>query len=238
MLIFPAIDLYEGKAVRLLKGDYRQMTVYEENPARLLTEFADEGAKAVHVVDLEGARDGQTPNLKLIRDMKAGTGLFMQVGGGVRTMDIISRYLEDARVDRVIIGTAAVTDPNFVEQAVRRYEEKIAVGVDIRDGKVAIRGWTADSGLEAFAFCRRMQELGVRTIICTDISRDGALEGTNRGLYQQLSEELSLNIIASGGISSLEDVLALRRQGLYGAIVGKAYYEKALSLRAAIEAAV
>ena len=238
MLIFPAIDLYEGKAVRLLKGDYRQMTVYEENPARLLTAFADEGAKAVHVVDLEGARDGQTPNLKLISDMKAGTGLFMQVGGGIRNMDIISRYLEDARVDRVIIGTAAVTDPNFVEQAVRRYEEKIAVGVDIRDGKVAIRGWTADSGLEAFAFCRRMQELGVRTIICTDISRDGALEGTNRGLYQQLSEELSLNIIASGGVSSLEDVLALRRQGLYGAIVGKAYYEKALSLRAAIEAAV
>ena len=238
MLIFPAIDLYEGKAVRLLKGDYRQMTVYEENPARLLTAFADEGAKAVHVVDLEGARDGQTPNLKLISDMKAGTGLFMQVGGGIRNMDIISRYLEDARVDRVIIGTAAVTDPNFVEQAVRRYEEKIAVGVDIRDGKVAIRGWTADSGLEAFAFCRRMQELGVRTIICTDISRDGALEGTNRDLYQQLSEELSLNIIASGGVSSLEDVLALRRQGLYGAIVGKAYYEKALSLRAAIEAAV
>ena len=238
MIIFPAIDLYEGKAVRLLKGDYRQMTVYEENPARLLTAFADEGAKAVHVVDLEGARDGQTPNLKLISDMKAGTGLFMQVGGGIRNMDIISRYLEDARVDRVIIGTAAVTDPNFVEQAVRRYEEKIAVGVDIRDGKVAIRGWTADSGLEAFAFCRRMQELGVRTIICTDISRDGALEGTNRGLYQQLSEELSLNIIASGGVSSLEDVLALRRQGLYGAIVGKAYYEKALSLRAAIEAAV
>ena len=238
MIIFPAIDLYEGKAVRLLKGDYRQMTVYEENPARLLTAFADEGAKAVHVVDLEGARDGQTPNLKLISDMKAGTGLFIQVGGGIRNMDIISRYLEDARVDRVIIGTAAVTDPNFVEQAVRRYEEKIAVGVDIRDGKVAIRGWTADSGLEAFAFCRRMQELGVRTIICTDISRDGALEGTNRGLYQQLSEELSLNIIASGGVSSLEDVLALRRQGLYGAIVGKAYYEKALSLRAAIEAAV
>lgn len=238
MLIFPAIDLYEGKAVRLLKGDYRQMTVYEENPARLLTAFADEGAKAVHVVDLEGARDGQTPNLKLISDMKAGTGLFMQVGGGIRNMDIISRYLEDARVDRVIIGTAAVTDPNFVEQAVRRYEEKIAVGVDIRDGKVAIRGWTADSGLEAFAFCRRMQELGVRTIICTDISRDGALEGTNRDLYQQLSGELSLNIIASGGVSSLEDVLALRRQGLYGAIVGKAYYEKALPLRAAIEAAV
>ena len=238
MLIIPAIDLYGGKAVRLLKGDYAQMTVYEEKPARLLNAFREEGAKAVHVVDLEGARDGQTPNLKLISDMKAGTNLFMQVGGGVRSMDIVSRYLEDARVDRVIIGTAAVTDPGFVEQAVRRYQDKIAVGVDIRDGLVAIRGWTATSGLEAFAFCRRMEELGVKTIISTDISRDGALQGANRDLYQRLSEELKVHIIASGGVSSVEDILALRRLGMYGAIVGKAYYEGRLPLRVAIEAAV
>ena len=238
MLIIPAIDLYGGKAVRLLKGDYAQMTVYEEKPARLLNAFREEGAKAVHVVDVEGARDGQTPNLKLISDMKAGTSLFMQVGGGVRSMDIVSRYLEDARVDRVIIGTAAVTDPGFVEQAVRRYQDKIAVGVDIRDGLVAIRGWTATSGLEAFAFCRRMEELGVKTIISTDISRDGALQGANRDLYQRLSEELKVHIIASGGVSSVEDILALRRLGMYGAIVGKAYYEGRLPLRVAIEAAV
>ena len=238
MLIIPAIDLYGGKAVRLLKGDYAQMTVYEEKPARLLNAFREEGAKAVHVVDLEGARDGQTPNLKLISDMKAGTSLFMQVGGGVRSMDIVSRYLEDARVDRVIIGTAAVTDPGFVEQAVRRYQDKIAVGVDIRGGLVAIRGWTATSGLEAFAFCRRMEELGVKTIISTDISRDGALQGANRDLYQRLSEELKVHIIASGGVSSVEDILALRRLGMYGAIVGKAYYEGRLPLRVAIEAAV
>ena len=238
MLIIPAIDLYGGKAVRLLKGDYAQMTVYEEKPARLLNAFREEGAKAVHVVDLEGARDGQTPNLKLISDMKAGTSLFMQVGGGVRSMDIVSRYLEDARVDRVIIGTAAMTDPGFVEQAVRRYQDKIAVGVDIRDGLVAIRGWTATSGLEAFAFCRRMEELGVKTIISTDISRDGALQGANRDLYQRLSEELKVHIIASGGVSSVEDILALRRLGMYGAIVGKAYYEGRLPLRVAIEAAV
>lgn len=238
MLIFPAIDLYEGKAVRLLKGDYAQMTVYEEAPARLLSVFREEGAEAVHVVDLEGARDGQTPNLRLIADMKAGSGLFMQVGGGIRSMDIVSRYLEDARVDRVIIGTSAVTDPGFVEQAVRRYREKIAVGVDIRDGMVAIRGWTETSGLEAFAFCRRMQEIGVRTIISTDISRDGALQGANRELYQRLSEELEVRIIASGGVSSLDDVLALRRLGLYGAIVGKAWYEGRLPLHTAIEAAV
>ena len=238
MLIIPAIDLYDGKAVRLLKGDYAQMTVYEENPARLLSAFRQEGAKAVHVVDLQGARDGQTPNLKLISRMKAGTELKMQVGGGIRNMETVNSYLEDTGVDRVIIGTAAVTDPGFVEQAVKRYQDRIAVGVDIRDGQVAIRGWTATSGLEAFAFCRRMEELGVRTIISTDISRDGALQGANRDLYQKLSEELSVHIIASGGVSSLEDVLALKKLGLYGAIVGKAYYEKTISLRTAIEAAV
>ena len=236
MLIIPAIDVYDGKAVRLLKGDYAQMTVYEENPALLLGAFRREGAKAVHVVDLQGARDGQTPNLKLISRMKAETDLKMQVGGGIRSMETVNSYLEDTGVDRVIIGTAAVTDPGFVEQAVKRYQDRIAVGVDIRDGQVAIRGWTATSGLEAFAFCRRMEELGVRTIISTDISRDGALQGANRDLYQKLSEELSVHIIASGGVSSLEDVLALKKLGLYGAIVGKAYYEKTISLRTAIEA--
>ena len=238
MLIIPAVDLYGGKAVRLLKGDYRQMTVYEERPARLLDAFSSEGAEAVHVVDLEGARNGQTPNLNLIADMKAQTGLFMEVGGGVRSMEVVSRYLEEARVDRVIIGTAAVTDPGFLERAVKRYGARIAVGVDIRDGQVAIRGWTETSGLEAFAFCRRLEELGVSTIICTDISRDGALQGANRELYQRLGAELRLHIIASGGVSSLEDVRALSGLGLYGAIVGKAYYEKTISLREAIEAAL
>lgn len=237
MLILPAIDLYEGKAVRLTRGDYARMTVYETVPAHLLKTFAEEGASAVHVVDLEGARDGQTPNLKLIATMKAETSLFMQVGGGIRNMDIVSSYLEDAQVDRVILGTAAVLDPQFLEQAVRRYQDRIAVGVDIRDGMVAIRGWTATSNLEAFAFCRRMEEVGVRTIISTDISRDGALEGANRELYQRLSEELDVNIIASGGIRDVDDILALKRAGLYGAIVGKAYYEGALPLRKAIEAA-
>ena len=238
MLIIPAIDLYEGKAVRLLKGDYAKMTVYEESPARLPAVFQAEGAKAIHVIDLQGARDGETPNLKLISAMKADTPLLMQVGGGIRTMEIVSRYLEDARVDRVIIGTAAVTDPGFVEQAVRRYQDRIAVGVDIRDGLVAIHGWTASSGLEAFAFCRRMEEIGVKTIISTDISRDGALEGANRDLYQRLSEELGVHIIASGGVSGVDDIIALKQLGLYGAIVGKAYYEGRLPLRTAIEAAV
>ncbi|MBQ8080504.1 MAG: 1-(5-phosphoribosyl)-5-[Clostridia bacterium] len=238
MLIFPAIDLYEGKAVRLFKGDYHQMTVYSERPAEVAEDFRDQGARYMHLVDLEGARDGQTPNLRTIQALKEKSGLFTEVGGGVRSMEIVARYLEDAGVDRVILGTAAVTDPDFVERAVRRFGDRIAVGVDVRDGFVAIRGWVEQSGLEAFAFCRRMEELGVKTIVSTDISRDGALEGVSRDMYQRMSEELSVNIIASGGVSSVEDILALKKLGLYGAIIGKAYYTGAVSLRDAIGAAV
>ena len=238
MLIFPAMDLYEGKAVRLFKGDYHQMTVYSERPAEVAEDFRDQGARYMHLVDLEGARDGQTPNLRTIQALKEKSGLFTEVGGGVRSMEIVARYLEDAGVDRVILGTAAVTDPDFVERAVRRFGDRIAVGVDVRDGFVAIRGWVEQSGLEAFAFCRRMEELGVKTIVSTDISRDGALEGVSRDMYQRMSEELSVNIIASGGVSSVEDILALKKLGLYGAIIGKAYYTGAVSLRDAIGAAV
>ena len=238
MLIMPAIDLYEGKAVRLKQGNYREMTVYSERPWELMHDFAAKGAKAVHVVDLEGARDGSTPNLALIRKLKAGSPLLMEVGGGIRTMETISVYLEDSGVDRVILGTAAVTDPAFAEQAVRRWGDRIAVGVDIRDGKVAIRGWTEQSSLDAFSFCRRMEEIGVSTVIVTDISRDGMLEGANRELYENMIQKLSLRLIASGGVSNIEDVAALKNAGLYGAIIGKAYYTGAIDLRQAVEAAL
>ena len=237
MLILPAIDLYEGKAVRLRQGDYREMTVYSERPQELMETFAQKGAKAVHVVDLEGARDGRTANLNLIRKLKEGSSLLMEVGGGIRTMETIRVYLEDAGVDRVILGTAAVTDPSFAEQAVRRWGERIAVGVDIRDGKVAIRGWTEQSSLDAFSFCRRMEEIGVSTVIVTDISRDGMLEGANRELYENMTRNLSIRLIASGGVSDIEDVAALKAAGLYGAIIGKAYYTGAIDLRTAVEVA-
>ena len=238
MLIMPAIDLYEGKAVRLKRGDYREMTVYSEHPRELMDAFAEQGAKAVHVVDLEGARDGNTANLPLIRKLKQGSPLLMEVGGGIRTMETVRVYLEDAGVDRVILGTAAVTDPAFAEEAVRRWGDRIAVGVDIRDGKVAIRGWTEQSSLDAFSFCRRMEEIGVSTVVVTDISRDGMLEGANRGLYEEMIGKLSsLRLIASGGVSSLEDVVALKAAGLYGAIIGKAYYTGAVDLRVAVEVA-
>ena len=236
MLIYPAIDLYEGKAVRLFKGDYNQMTVYNENPMAVAEDFVRCGATHIHMVDLQGARDGTTPNLDLICRIKKATGLFCEVGGGIRSMEIIDRYME-AGLDRVILGTAAVKEPEFVKQAVAKYGDKIAVGIDIKDGRVAIKGWTETSQLDALAFCQQMEDMGVKTIICTDISRDGAMQGTNHGLYQTLSERFSLQIIASGGVSSIEDVKRLADQKLYGAIVGKAYYAGDIALASAIEVA-
>ena len=237
MLILPAIDLDEGKAVRLKQGDYREMTVYSERPQELMEAFAQRGAKAVHVVDLEGARDGRTANLNLIRKLKEGSSLLMEVGGGIRTMETIRVYLEDAGVDRVILGTAAVEDEKFLTAAVEKYGEKIAVGADVRDGYIAVKGWTEKSSIGLMDFCRKMEKIGVKTLICTDISRDGAMRGTNREMYRQLSEKLGLQITASGGVSSLEDVESLRKMNLYGAIIGKAYYTGDIDLKKALEAA-
>ena len=236
MLIFPAIDLYEGKAVRLYKGDYEQMTVYSDSPIELVEDFVEQGAKHLHLIDLEGAKTGQTPNLELIRDIRALSPLFTQVGGGIRSMDVVDAYLS-AGVDRVILGTAAVTDPVFLEEAIKEFGDKIAVGADIKNGYIAISGWTESSGIDAFSFCRRMQDLGVKTLICTDISRDGAMQGTNRNLYRTLSKRHDMNIIASGGVSSIEDIRALREMELYGAVIGKAYYTGAIKISEALEVA-
>ena len=236
MVIYPAIDLYEGKAVRLYKGDYQQMTVYSENPAEVAEDFARKGATHIHLVDLEGAKNGDTPNYDTVRSIKAATGLFCEIGGGIRSMEVIRRYM-DAGIDRVILGTAAVTDPEFLQKAVAEYGKRIAVGVDIRDGYVAIKGWTEKSQLEAFAFCEKMEQLGVSALICTDISKDGAMQGTNHDLYQQLSSKFSMDIIASGGVSSLEDVRRLAKMKIHGAIIGKAYYTGAIDLSEAIEVA-
>lgn len=236
MKIFPAIDLFEGKAVRLFKGDYNAMTVYSENPVEIALDFQRQGAKCMHLVDLEGAKSGDTPNLKTVEKLVSATDLFVEVGGGIRSMEVIERYFAIG-VSRVILGTAAVTDREFLKAALARYGDKIAVGVDIKDGFVAIKGWTEKSALEAFAFCKELQSLGVKTIICTDISKDGAMQGANYGLYQRLEEELSLDIVASGGVSDLNGVKILAETGIYGAIVGKAYYTKAISLKEAIEVA-
>lgn len=233
MILFPAIDIYGGKAVRLLHGDYARMTVYNDNPLAVARDFIACGATHIHIVDLEGAKTGETPNLELIAQI-ASCGLFAEVGGGIRSEEVARRYL-DAGVQRVILGTAAVTNPALLARLVRTYGEKIAVSVDVKDGCAAIRGWTEASGLTCDALCRRLQETGVSTVICTDISRDGAMRGANRALYADLSHQYPMNFIASGGVSSMEDVTALRDLGIYGAIIGKAYYTGAIDLRQAIE---
>ena len=236
MILFPAIDLYGGKAVRLYKGDYKQMTVYSDDPLSVARDFASSGARYIHMVDLEGARDGNTPNLDTVRRIAEGTGLYTEIGGGIRDIETVRRYLENG-VDRVILGTSAVENEAFLSEALSLYGDRIAVGADIRDGELYVKGWLSGTGVDVRDFFRRMQSLGVKTVISTDISRDGAMRGTNRELYRSLSEEFSVNIVASGGVSSLDDIAALRKMGLYGAIVGKAYYTGAVSLKEALSVA-
>ena len=234
MELFPAIDLIGGCAVRLVKGDYAQKTVYSDNPAEVAKSFAAAGAKYLHVVDLEGAKDGGTPNLETIQNIVENGGLLVEVGGGIRSEEVIQKYL-DAGVFRVILGTAAVQNPAFLEEMVQKYGEKIAVGVDIKDGMVAIKGWTEVSAESCFDFCEKLQKIGVKTIICTDISKDGLLSGTNLELYKELSEKFSVDIVASGGVTTLDDVKKLADMGMYGAILGKALYTGNIDLKAAVE---
>lgn len=234
MILFPAIDLFEGKAVRLYKGDYAQMTVYSEHPEEIARDFTACGATHIHLVDLEGARSGETPNLDTVLKIRESTGLFCEIGGGIRSMEIVERYLS-AGLDRVILGTAAIENENFLRRAVEKYGDKIATGADIRDGYVSVKGWTEQSGVTLEAFCEKMEEIGVSTVICTDISRDGAMRGTNREMYRMLSKKYRLNITASGGVSTLEDVRSLRAMNLYGAIIGKAYYTGDINLKEAVE---
>lgn len=236
MKIFPAIDLYDGKAVRLYKGDYDNMTVYSENPIEIARDFEKKGAKFVHLVDLEGAKDGTTPNLNIVKQIANKTELFTEIGGGIRSMEKVDKYLQNG-VDRVILGTAAVIDQAFLKEAIAKYGDRIAVGVDIKDGFVAIKGWLEKSEYNCFEFCEKMQSLGVKTLICTDISKDGAMQGTNRELYKELSQKFNLDITASGGVSTMDDIKALRTLDLYAAIIGKAYYIGAIDLKEALEAA-
>lgn len=236
MKIFPAIDLYDGKAVRLFKGNYDEMTVYSNNPEEVAQDFKKCGAECIHIVDLEGAKVGNTRNLPIIKKIVESTGLFAEVGGGIRTMETIKKYLEIG-VSRVILGTAAVTDTDFLKTAVLEYGDKIAVGADVKDGYVAIKGWVEKSQYTLYDFCEMLQKTGVKTVICTDVSKDGAMQGTNLELYSELSDKFDMNIIASGGISSIDDIKRLSELKIYGAIIGKAYYIGAIDLQEAIEVA-
>ena len=236
MKIFPAIDLYNQKAVRLYKGDYAQMTVYSEDPVSVAVDFEKKGATYIHVVDLEGAKDGMPAHLNIIEGIASRTNLFIEAGGGVRSMEAVEAYLSKG-ASRVILGTSAVTDEAFLKAALQKYGDKIAVGADIADGKIAIKGWKEKSEYSAHTFLQKMQDLGVKTIICTDISKDGAMRGTNRELYKEIGEKYEMQVVASGGVSNIEDVKALAAMGTYGAIIGKAYYIGAIDLAEAIEVA-
>lgn len=249
MLIYPAIDLYDGKAVRLFKGDYEQMTVYSEDPPSIAQDFMSAGATRIHVVDLEGAKEGTTPNFDTVCAIKKmadqsvadlcgddSVRAFVEIGGGIRDDATVAKYL-DAGIDRVILGTAAVKDQEFLKRVVEKYGERIAVGIDVRDGYVAVKGWLELSEYRLDEFAALMQEIGVRTIICTDISRDGAMRGTNHEMYRKLSQSLSIDIVASGGVSSIEDVKRLAELGIHGAIIGKAYYTGDIDLAEAVKTA-
>ena len=237
MLIFPAIDMYGGKAVRLYRGDYEQMTVYSDDPVSVARDFVLAGAEQIHMVDLEGARDGDMPNLGTVREIYKATGAFIELGGGIRSLDALARVF-DAGVSRAILGTAAVSDPAFLEAAVAKYGSKIAAGCDLRDGVVAVKGWLESSGVTADEFFSRMTALGIDTIICTDIARDGAMRGANAALYGEImAAHPGIKLVASGGVSGMEDIGRLRALNLYGAIVGKAYYTGAIDLKKAVEAA-
>ena len=236
MILFPAIDILGTKAVRLYKGDYNKVTVYSDRPWEFAEDFVKKGCTAIHIVDLDGARTGETINIHIVKRISEVKGLYSEIGGGIRNMETVERYL-DAGVSRVILGTAALKDPVFLKEAVRKHGSKIAVGVDIKDGFVAVKGWTEKSEYSCFDFCEKMREIGVKTLICTDISRDGAMKGTNRQLYKELFEKFDMNITASGGVSSIDDIKALRQLDLYGAIIGKAYYIGAIDLCEALEAA-
>ena len=235
MKIFPAIDLYDGKAVRLLRGRYEDMTVYSHQPESIVRDFVNKGAQCLHLVDLQGARDGGTPNFETVKRILKEARLFVEIGGGIRSMETIETYLS-AGANRVILGTVAALEPGFVETAVQRFGSGIAVGADIRDGYVAVKGWTEKSAWTLDAFLKRMADAGVSTLIVTDIARDGAMSGTNRELYRSLASQ-KFDIVASGGVSTLEDIRALKALGLHGAILGKAYYTGAIRLSEAIEAA-
>ena len=229
MKIYPAIDLRGGRVVRLLRGDYGQSQTYDVAPEDAARSFYAAGARFLHVVDLDGAKDGSLSNFDTVSRIIAAAPLYVEIGGGIRDMGRLERYL-DAGAGRVILGTAAVRDPAFLDEAVRLYPDRIAVGIDARDGMVATDGWLNVSSVRGDELCRTMRDRGVRAVIYTDIARDGAMEGTNLPLYERLVQLEGLEITASGGICREEEITALRRMGVHAAIIGKALYSGALEL--------
>jgi len=235
MQIFPATDILGGKVVRLTKGDYNQVKIYADSPAEMALEFMKDGATNLHMVDLDGAKDGTPVNFDAIKEAAKINGLFIEVGGGIRNMQRIEDYLS-LGVKRVILGTAAIRNYPFVEEAVKKFGSAVAVGVDAKEGFVAVSGWQETTNVNSVEFCKKLRDSGVSTVIYTDISKDGMLSGTNLEIYKELSEIQGLDIVASGGITFADELKTLNEMGIYGAIVGKAVYEGKLSLKDALAA--
>ena len=233
MIILPAIDIIDRKPVRLYQGDYAQKEIVGSSVMELAKNFEQSGAEYIHLVDLDGAKEGKRVNHEIILETAHALDVPVEVGGGIRTMAQIESYLENG-IDRVILGTSAMEDPQLLQDALRRYGERIAVGIECRDGLVYGRGWLEASELHYITFAKQLEEMGVQTVIVTDISKDGTLSGPNTDMLAALKEQSGMRIIASGGIRSIEDIAALKQLGLYGAITGKAMYHGTLDLKAAI----
>ena len=224
MEIFPAIDLKNGEVVRLTQGDYNEVKVYFKDPIEVLEYFSKNNSKNLHIVDLDGASSGKIENFNTIKNLVENSNLFIQVGGGIRDEERIKKYL-DLGVSRVILGTAAIEKFDFLEKMVSKYRDKIAFSIDAKNQKIAVNGWTEVKNIDSIDFCKKLSDIGVKTIIYTDISKDGKLEGTNLDVYEKLSKIVSSDIIASGGITYEEEIHTLKSLGIYGLIVGKALYE-------------
>lgn len=235
MLVIPAIDLKDGQAVRLYKGDYQQKTVYSQQPELLAKQFESMGAKLLHVVDLDGAKDGKCVNLETIKKIKENTKMQIELGGGIRTMAIVSLYLDEVKIDRVILGTAAINDPEFLKAALNKYgPEKIVVGVDVKDGFVSTSGWLETSNVPYLEFIKYLEDLGIKYIVATDISKDGTLQGPNFEMYEKIAQTSKINFVVSGGIKNQQNIIDAANKNYYACIVGKAYYEGKVDLKEVI----
>ena len=236
MHIFPAIDILDGKAVRLMQGDYSRQEIFGADPVEFALQFTSEGARHLHVVDLNGAKEGKPVNFESIKRILEATGVFVEYGGGIRNEATVSTLLEIG-VSRVILGTSALKDKEFTKKMLQVYKEHIAIGVDARDQKVAIDGWTSTTEIDSVDFCKEMKDIGATCIIYTDISKDGTLKGTNLSVYERISQIEDIHLVASGGISSLYEIEQLKVMGIYAAILGKAIYTNHIDLKEAIRIA-
>ncbi len=235
MILIPAIDLKDGQAVRLLKGDYNQKTIYSSSPEEIALKFQDMGADYLHVVDLDGAKDGTTTNLETIRKIRQALTIPIELGGGIRDIETVDLYLNEVGIDRVILGTAAIENPEFLKQALLKYgSHRIVVGVDVKDGFVSTSGWLTTTEVHYLDFLKELEKIGVQYIVCTDISRDGTLMGPSFDLYEDIHKNSSLSFVVSGGIKDADDIYQVNKKGYYGCIVGKAYYEGKIDLEEVI----